>query len=170
MKKKAVFLDRDGVINRETGKYTTCLSDFYINQGVGEAVKLLTDNGFLVIVISNQGGIARNLYSFNDVEAMHSELMEYLKKHGTAIDEFYFCPHHESTGMCLCRKPKPLLIEKAIARFDIDAGRSFFIGDTQRDMEAAEAAGVNGILIEANAELLPVCRRITSNHITSNES
>jgi D-glycero-D-manno-heptose 1,7-bisphosphate phosphatase len=134
---KAVFLDRDGVINKETGQYTTCVEDFIINEGIGESIKLLKDSGFLVIIISNQGGIAKSLYSHEDVLEMHLKLCEYLYIYNTAIDDFYYCPHHPDIGLCLCRKPDSLLLEKAISRYNISIEDSYFIGDSERDMDAA---------------------------------
>lgn len=159
---KAVFLDRDGVINRELGHYCENINDFEILADVGEAIKTLKDAGFLVIVISNQGGIAKGLYSAKDVENMHSIFCNYLSKYGTCVDDLYFCPHHDSISKCLCRKPNSLMIEKAMAVYDIDPKQSYMIGDGKRDIEAAENAGVKGILIESNTSILDICKQIAS--------
>ncbi|HQP05275.1 MAG TPA: HAD family hydrolase [Bacteroidales bacterium] len=165
MKNKAVFLDRDGVVNFERGTYNCSIDDFIINPDIGNAIRLLKDNNFLVIIISNQAGIAKKLFTNEVVGAMHQKLVDYLAGYGTTVDEFYYCPHHESVTQCLCRKPKPLLIEKALARYCIDAGASWFIGDSKRDSEAAEAAGVTAILIEPNSSLLQVCNNIIEKSI-----
>lgn len=157
---KAVFLDRDGVINKETGQYTTCIEDFIINEGIGESIKLLKDSGFLVIIISNQGGIAKSLYSHEDVLEMHLKLCEHLYNYNTAIDDFYYCPHHPDTGICLCRKPDSLLLEKAIARYNISIGESYFIGDSERDIEAAKKVGIKGIKINSNENIFNICKNI----------
>ncbi len=161
MKRKAVFLDRDGVINSEEGHYYVHrVEDLVLNPGIEENIRMLNELGYLVIVISNQGGVARGLYNRKDVENFHSALSNVLKKKGARIDEFYFCPHHDSVEQCLCRKPKPLMIQKAIARFEIDAKGSFFIGDHVRDIRAAENAGIRGILVESNRNIGPVIKNM----------
>ncbi|MBO7132860.1 MAG: HAD family hydrolase [Bacteroidales bacterium] len=159
---KAVFLDRDGVVNRELGHYCENISDFEILEDVGSAIRILKDAGFLVIVISNQGGIAKGLYTEADVMAMHTKLSDYLSKFDTSIDDFYFCPHHDSKSKCLCRKPQSLLIEKAMATYNINPALSYMIGDGKRDIEAAESANVKGILIEPNSGILEICKQIAS--------
>ena len=159
---KAVFLDRDGVINRELGHYCEKVEDFEILQDVGRSIKVLKDAGFLVIVISNQGGIAKGLYTEADVEVMRSKLCDYLLDFAATIDDFYFCPHHDSISKCLCRKPNSLMIEKAMAVYDINPALSYMIGDGKRDIEAAERAGVKGILIEPNSGILEICKQIAS--------
>ena len=159
---KAVFLDRDGVVNRELGHYCERHEDFEILEDVGEAVKVLKDAGFLVIVISNQGGIAKGLYSEADVNEMHKKLCQCVSEHGATIDDFYFCPHHDSVSRCLCRKPNSLMIEKAMAVYDINPSKSYMIGDGERDIEAAEHAGIRGILIEPNSGILEICKQIAS--------
>lgn len=159
---KAVFLDRDGVINKELGHYCDKVENFEILEDVGEAIKVLKNSGFIVIVISNQGGIAKGIYTEDDVNAMHTKLRDYLSKFDTYIDDFYFCPHHDSISRCLCRKPSSLLIEKAMAVHGIAPDQSYMIGDGKRDIEAAERAGVKGILIEANSGILEICKKIAS--------
>ena len=159
---KAVFLDRDGVINRELGRYCETVEDFEILEDVGSAIKVLKDAGFLVIVVSNQGGIAKGLYTEADVNAMHTKLCSHLSKFGTTVDDFYFCPHHDAISKCLCRKPNSLMIEKAIAVYDINPAQSYMIGDGKRDIESAERVGVKGILIEKNSGILEICKRIAS--------
>lgn len=157
---KAVFLDRDGVINRELGHYCERVEDFEILDDVGKAIKTLKDAGFLVIIISNQGGIAKGLYTENDLAAMHAKLHDYLAEYSTNIDDIYYCPHHDSVSTCLCRKPKGLMIEKAMAVHNINPELSVMIGDGKRDVEAAENAGIKGILIESNSGILDICKQI----------
>ncbi|MDR2011319.1 MAG: HAD-IIIA family hydrolase [Bacteroidales bacterium] len=158
--KKAVFLDRDGVINYESGNYTCNVNDFIINNGVGEAIKLLKNNGYLVIIISNQGGIAKKLYTHLDLLEMHIKLCEYLMGYNTSIDDFYYCPHHESVSKCLCRKPKSLLFEKAIAVHNIDVSESYMIGDKDRDIIPARDCGIKGFLIKPNTNIYEICKSI----------
>lgn len=154
--RKAIFLDRDGVINQERGQHTWLLEDFKINPGVVEALSSFQSAGFLLIVISNQSGIARGLYELKDVEFLHAHLSRYLANHGIRLAEIYYCPHHPSQSRCLCRKPDSLMIEKALARFDIDPKQSWLIGDAERDVEAGNKAGVKSIRITPNESLLTV--------------
>lgn len=160
--RKAVFLDRDGVINRERGDYTWLLDDFEINPGVLEALAELTRAGYLLIIVSNQGGIGKGLYSRADSDYLHLHLERYLSFSGVHLEEVYYCTHHPATGKCLCRKPSGLLLEKAIARFRLDPSASFFIGDRDRDVEAAVAAGVTPVKILPNESLVPVVTRMLS--------
>ena len=154
MKKPAAFIDRDGTINEQMG-YINHLSRFKIIPGVPEAVRLLNDLGFLVIVLTNQSGIARGYYSIDLVRQIHDLLQKTLKKEANAtIDAILFCPHHphgtvsEYTMECDCRKPKTGLIKQACMDFEIDLTQSFVIGDMASDMELANQAGVKGIMVE----------------------
>lgn len=151
---KAVFLDRDGVINREKGSYIFEPGEFDINAGVTEALRIFRDRGFILVVITNQSGIAQGLYTHAHVDKIHCILREQFKLQGIDFAEIYYCPHHPSTGKCLCRKPGSILIEKAIGRFGIDPSLSYMIGDRPRDIEAAERAGIKGILIDSNDSLM----------------
>ena len=153
-KNKAVFLDRDGVINREKGDFVYEPEEFEINTGVFETLKLFTERGFILVVITNQSGIAQGRYSHAHVNRLHSMLKEQLSRHGIDLAEIYYCPHHPSAGKCLCRKPGTIMLEKAIARFNIDPSLSYMIGDRERDTEAAAKAGLKGILINANDSLI----------------
>lgn len=157
---KAVFLDRDGVVNRELGHYCETVADFEILDGVAEGIKMLKEAGYLVIIISNQGGIAKGLYTEEDVMQMHQKLVEHLAKNGTQVDDFYFCPHHDSISQCECRKPKSLLFQKAIEQYNIDPNLSFVIGDSQRDIEAGKNVGVKGVLIASNSKITSICQQI----------
>ena len=152
---KAIFLDRDGVINFERG-YTYKLEDFLILPDLIETLQLFQQKGYLLIVVSNQSGIAKELYKQSDVELLHNYLINELNKNNIRLSEIYYCVHHPDVCSCICRKPDSLFIEKSLARFQIDARKSYFIGDKERDVEAAEKAGVKGILIEANSSLKAV--------------
>ena len=158
--KKAVFLDRDGVINREAGDYTWRMDDFELLDGVVPALKQLRDRGYDLFIITNQGGVAKGLYTLEDVEKLHLHLREILGKEGILFKEIYYCPHHPDSGNCLCRKPGSLMIEKALARFRLDAASSYFIGDRDRDVEAGAGAGVTGILVESNRPLSEILERV----------
>jgi D-glycero-D-manno-heptose 1,7-bisphosphate phosphatase len=162
---KAVFLDRDGVINFDPGDYTYNLSQFKLNDGIIENLKRLYDNGYLLILITNQGGISKKLYSQTDVEEIHAYLAKELKKVGVQLAEIYYCPHHSVNEKCICRKPNSLMIEKALARFDIDPKQSIMLGDKIRDVACAEGAGVKGIKVEINQNISKYVDLILNNKI-----
>ncbi len=148
---KAVFLDRDGVLNKELGDYVCRFEDFKVLEHNFTALKELQDRGYLLIVITNQGGLAKGWYSANVLDQMHTQLITTYAEQGVLISEVYYCNHHpEYNGKCLCRKPGSLMLEKALARFGIDASQSYFIGDRERDVIAGQAAGVTGILIDSD--------------------
>ncbi|MGC9331400.1 MAG: D-glycero-alpha-D-manno-heptose-1,7-bisphosphate 7-phosphatase [Bacteroidales bacterium] len=160
MKNKAVFFDRDGVVNREKGKYVRNIEDFRLNPGVLKSIKLLKANAYKVIIVSNQGGISKGLYTKENLDCIHDLLIQQVRRIGADIDEIYICPHHSSIEKCLCRKPSGLMLEKAIARFDIDKSRAVFIGDADRDVEAANRTGIRGIKIDTNSNIFPVVKQI----------
>ena len=148
---KAVFFDRDGTLNVEVG-YLYEFEKFKWIDGAIEAVKFCNDNGYLVIVVTNQSGVARGYYTEADVAELHRRMNEELNKHGAHIDDFFYCPHHPGGAIaqysidCKCRKPKPGLIEEACRKHDIDKSKSLMIGDMPRDVECATNAGVRGVL------------------------
>lgn len=155
----ALFLDRDGVVNRERGGHTWCLEDFEILPGVAEGIKAAHAAGLWVVLVTNQSGIGLGLYGHADVERLHAYLHQQLALQGTKLDAVYYCPHHPSQGKCLCRKPGSLMVERAMARLDIDASASLMVGDKPRDVESAERVGVRGVLVEANQQLRPVLEK-----------
>jgi D-glycero-D-manno-heptose 1,7-bisphosphate phosphatase len=158
---KAIFLDRDGVINNDEGHYYVFRrEDFQLTPQLGEHLKALQDKGYMLIVITNQGGVARGEYAVADVEMLNEELRKYLQPFGVTLAEVYACPHHPDYGKCLCRKPQPLMVQKAMARFDIDPAQSYFIGDRETDIQTARSAGITGILVESNAGLKGAMQRI----------
>jgi len=159
---KAVFLDRDGVINDDRDHYyISRIKDFKVNPGVGNALAELQKRGYLLIIISNQGGIARGQYTIEDVERLHRHLINLMQKEGIHITDIYYCPHHHTVENCLCRKPKALMLQKAMARYGISAEQSWFIGDKESDISAGRRAGVNTLLIEANSDLTKVLEKIS---------
>lgn len=151
---RAIFFDRDGVLNREIGDYVCKTEDFEVLEDSAACVKLAKDYGFIAIVITNQGGIGKNLYTHETLSDIHRILQDKCLEHGTKIDDFYYCPHHPVKGLCLCRKPDSLMLEKAAAKYRIDKSRSLMIGDTFRDIEAAEKAGIRSLLIQPNSPKL----------------
>jgi D-glycero-D-manno-heptose 1,7-bisphosphate phosphatase len=152
--RKVVFLDRDGVINNEESNYYIFRKeDFFLNRGIVQALKTLKAKGFSFIVISNQGGISKGLYRQEDTEALHKILMDEFSRNGIELLEIYYCPHHPDTGKCLCRKPGTVSLEKAITRFAIDSGSSWFVGDRESDIEAGKKMGLKTILVKANQDM-----------------
>jgi D-glycero-D-manno-heptose 1,7-bisphosphate phosphatase len=158
---KVVFLDRDGVVNVERGEYTWKIEDFSLTVGLIDFLKVVIQKGYLVIIISNQGGVGKGLFSKEDVEKAHQYLHDQLKKANLYLTDIYYCPHHPNSGNCLCRKPESIMLEKAIARYDADITKSFFIGDRPRDVETGQKAGVKTILIESNENLCNYLSEIT---------
>ncbi len=159
-KRKILFLDRDGVINRERGEFTWKLEDFHINDDVFEALKIFSENNFEFIIISNQSGIGRGLYSKSDVEFLHQQLNRVAMANGISLLNIYYCPHHPVSSNCICRKPDSQMLEKAIARYNVDTDNSWFVGDAERDIKAANKAGLQAILIQANSSLLKIIPQI----------
>ncbi len=141
---KAVFFDRDGTINVDTG-YLHEPEKLRFIKGVPELIQRYRAEGYLIIVITNQSGIARGLYTLKQMEQLHAIMNDRLRREfGTQIDAFYYCPHlPEITGECRCRKPKPGLFLDAMKDFNIDMSQSISIGDSLRDEQASRAAGVN---------------------------
>jgi D-glycero-D-manno-heptose 1,7-bisphosphate phosphatase len=144
--KKACFLDRDGVLIVEA-HYLSKPSQVEIIPGVPEALKKLKDAGYLIIVVTNQAGIARGYFPEDNVAMVHAEIDRQLKKAGTSIDAYYYCPHHlegsipELSINCECRKPKPGMFFQAAKDHDINLSESFMVGDKFSDIEAAKNAG-----------------------------
>ena len=145
--KRAVFLDRDGVINVDNG-YVSQRDDFEFIDGVIDACKVLKEKGYLLVVITNQSGIARGYFSEEQFHTL-TEWMDWsLADRGVDLDGIYYCPHHAEKGLgeykidCDCRKPKPGMLINAIADLDIDASQSILIGDKASDIQAGLAAGI----------------------------
>lgn len=147
---KAVFFDRDGTLNVDI-HYLYRPEDFQWIPGTVDAIKYCNDHGYLVIVITNQSGVARGYYTEADVHHLHDWMNADIAKCGAHIDAFYYCPHHvdgkvpEYTKQCDCRKPSPKMVNEACIDFSIDKEKSFFIGDFDSDMECAHNADIRGI-------------------------
>lgn len=142
---RAVFMDRDGTINREVG-YVDHLEKFELLSGAAEAIRRLNARGFKTVVVTNQSGVARGYFSEDFVRELHRELAVQLARHGAHLDGIYYCPHSPGAG-CDCRKPVPGMLLKAAAELDIDLGRSYVVGDKQVDVELAHRVGASGILV-----------------------
>lgn len=156
-----MFLDRDGTINSDEGHYYVYRpNDFVLNREVVEGLRLLQDKGFLLIVVTNQGGVAKGIYTESDVEIVHKYMCRILEDKGVLLHGIYYCPHHESVIDCDCRKPSPGMIDRAIRDLNLDRNRCYLIGDSSRDIEAAKAAQIKGFKIEPNASIVPICKKI----------
>ena len=151
-KLKTVFVDRDGVINQERSDYVKSISELEIYPNVAKNIKLLKDAGFLVIVITNQSAVNRGIITHEIVSQIHDSIQDHLKKYGTFLDGFYYCPHTPNEN-CNCRKPKSGLLEKAILELNIDLNSSWMIGDSDSDIEAADSIGCKAIKISDNFSL-----------------
>ena len=155
---KAVFFDRDGTLTLKTD-YLYKKENFIWMPDAIEAIKYANDNGYLVIVVTNQSGVARGYYTEEDIKILHHWMNSELKKKGAHIDAFYYCPYHtagtipEYTKDSEDRKPKPGMVLKAISDFDIDPQSSIMIGDKPLDVECAENAGIKGILYDGGSLL-----------------
>ncbi|PVX50780.1 D-alpha,beta-D-heptose 1,7-bisphosphate phosphatase [Balneicella halophila] len=159
--RKAVFLDRDGTLNSDEGHYYIYRAeDFVLNEGVIAGLKILKKHHYLLIVVTNQGGVAKGIYSEADVEKVHEEMKRQLKLGGISIDGIYYCPHHDTVQSCDCRKPSPYMINQAITDFDLDAKQCFMIGDSDRDIEAAKRAGIRAFKIKKNNSIVEICKKI----------
>lgn len=159
-KQKAIFLDRDGTINKYVG-FLRNIDDFELIKGVAEAIKLINQSGYLAIVVTNQPVIARGEVTWEELNEIHKKMATLLGKEGAYVDGIYVCPHHPDKGFegerpeykidCDCRKPKPGLLLQAAKDFNIDLSESYMIGDSHRDVEAGENAGVKkSIKVEEN--------------------
>lgn len=151
-RRPAVFLDRDGTMIKEAG-YLSRLEDVQWFPGTKDAIRLLNRAGYLVIVITNQGGIALGKFDDAFVRMVHGTMDAELAQSGAHVDGWYYCPHHpngvipELSGPCACRKPGHAMIINACADFEIDVARSWVIGDRERDVAMAPAVGARGILV-----------------------
>lgn len=149
--RKAAFLDRDGVINVDSG-YVGRWEDFRFVPGVFELLTRLIADGYLLVVITNQSGIARGFFTEDDYKRLTEQYLDVLAHKGIKIDAVYYCPHHpqgtvvEYSVPCDCRKPAPGMILRAIKELGIDPSNSLLIGDSERDLEAGRAAGVGQLI------------------------
>lgn len=167
-KQKAIFLDRDGTINKYVG-FLRNIDEFELLPGVSEAIRMINASGYLSVVVTNQPVIARGEVSFEELDNIHCKMETLLGKDGAYIDGVYFCPHHPHKGYegeipelkieCDCRKPKPGMLLKAAEELNIDLKASYMIGDSDSDVQAGEAAGCTGIKIN-EGELLDAVKGV----------
>ena len=155
-KQKAVFLDRDGTINKYVG-FLRNIDDFELLPGVSNAIKTINNSGYLAIIVTNQPVIARGEVTYEELNAIHNKMQTLLGREGAYVDAIYYCPHHPHKGYegeipelkieCECRKPKPGMLLEAANDFNIDLVQSWMVGDGENDIKAGKAAGCKTVLI-----------------------
>ena len=160
-KQKAIFLDRDGTINKYVG-FLRDIRDFELIDGAADAIKMINQSGYLAIVVTNQPVIARGEVSLKELDDIHNKMETLLGEAGAYVDAIYYCPHHPDKGfegerpeykkVCDCRKPKPGMLIKAAKEYNIDLKDSWMIGDGLNDIEAGQAAGCRCALLKGNAD------------------
>jgi D-glycero-D-manno-heptose 1,7-bisphosphate phosphatase len=160
-RRPTVLLDRDGVLNRRpaAGEYVTSADGFQWLPGAREALRLFAINGYRVIVVSNQAGIARGALTEADLACVHEQMIQGARAAGGRIDAVYVCPHHWDEG-CDCRKPKPGLLFRAQREFNLDLTRTYFVGDDSRDGEAARSAGAPFVMVTPQRSLLSIAEAL----------
>ena len=151
-KNKAVFLDRDGVINKNKINYVKTIEELEILPSIGIPIKELKNNDYFVIVITNQSPINRKLMTHEQLNMIHASIQHYLESFDTSIDKFYFCPHMPEEN-CNCRKPNTGMLMQAISEFNIEPTLSWMIGDNDSDIQAGLAAGCRTLKICDNTNL-----------------
>ncbi len=145
MGRVAAFLDRDGLICEDV-HYMPSPEKFKLLPGVAEGIKLLNEKGVMVIVATNQSGVARGYFTEEALQKIHERMVEVLGKEGARLDAIYYCPHHPDDN-CECRKPKPGMLKRAAVEHDLDLSKCFFIGDRQLDADAGRQAGCKSIVV-----------------------
>lgn len=160
MRNRAVFIDRDGTLV-EARHYPSRPQDLILYSGICEELRILQANGFKLILITNQSGIARGYFSEADLGLMHDSLCAELENGGVSIDAIYYCPHHEEgivehlAVQCDCRKPAPGMLLRAARELDLDLRQSWFVGDILDDVEAGNRAGCRTVLVDLGTESPP---------------
>ena len=160
MTNSAVFLDRDGTLVHPR-HYPSTPDELELYEGIEPALRTLQASGFHLIVVTNQSGLARGLFTASDLERMHAHLRDELGRQGVRVDAIYHCPHHvdgvipELSKDCDCRKPQPGMLLQAAQDLDLDLSTSWFIGDILDDVEAGRRAGCKTILVDLGTESLP---------------
>ena len=150
---KVVFLDRDGVINREIGDYVYSLKNFEFNLGLEQALKRWSKLGYSFAIVTNQGGISKSLYTSKEVHIINDYLRNWFIERSLNLLTILYCPHHNTIESCICRKPDSLMLEKIIARYEVSIEDSFMIGDSERDIHAAQKIGLKSVQIKTNSNL-----------------
>ncbi len=164
---RAVFLDRDGVINEEPPHNAHRLDQLKLISGAIEAVRLLNSNEFIVVVVTNQGGIAHGYFHEKDTKIFNKAIEDFMAKENAYFDAIYYCPHHSDAEIeryrieCECRKPRPGMLIRAQQEFNIDFKQSFIVGDRLTDIEAGKRVGCKTIMVRTGYG----AEELNSNHV-----
>jgi len=174
--RRAIFIDRDGTLNEEVG-YICDPAQFRLFDFAAEAVRMTNEAGWLAIVVTNQAGIARGLFTEDFLAQIHQKMAEELSQAGARLDAIYYCPHHPEIGQppyrqaCDCRKPRPGLLKRAAEEFELDLSKCVGVGDRYRDIGAAQAVGARGVLVltgYGQAEFEEQQGQIVADHVAVN--
>ena len=174
---KVLFLDRDGILNEDVS-YLYKISDLKWVPGIFDALRLAREAGYELIVVTNQSGVARGMFTEEDVQNLHEHMQDELLMEGIPLLDIYYCPHLEGAAMpaydvvCDCRKPKPGMILQAMEDHPIDSHESFLIGDSPRDVEAAHGAGISGYLYQGGdiVEFVTSCLEAEKNKVGTEDN
>lgn len=159
MKRKAIFIDRDGVINYNRNDYVKSWQEFKFIPGAKKAIKRINETDWMLILITNQSPIGRGIFTKETLDNIHFKMLNELSAAGAHIDAIYFCPHKPDDG-CDCRKPKPGLILRAADDYNIDLSESWMIGDSESDLKAGKAAGCKTIKVTSEKPLFKIVEQI----------
>ena len=157
---RAVFLDRDGVINKKRNDYVKSWDEFVFLDGVDEALKLFSNRGYKIIIITNQSAINRKIITVENLNLIHENMKNSFHQKGITIDAIFFCPHKPDDG-CNCRKPKTGMIEKALQNFDLLPQNCILIGDSETDVKAGNTMGIKSYLLGKHS-LLDISKTVTN--------
>ncbi len=170
---KAIFIDRDGVINQELS-YVHKIQDFLIIPGVFDGLKILQDLGYLLVIITNQAGIAHGLYNQDDLNYLHDYMLSLFTENDINISSVYYCPHHPNgkalnfRKSCDCRKPSPGMILRACKDFRINLSSSYLIGDKISDIIAGQRAGITNTILVESGHAITDSDKLQASYVTSN--
>ncbi|MBW8308201.1 MAG: D-glycero-beta-D-manno-heptose 1,7-bisphosphate 7-phosphatase [Candidatus Paracaedibacteraceae bacterium] len=169
LQNKALILDRDGVINKDYG-YVSTIEQFHFIDGIFDLCQAALAKGYIIIIITNQSGIARGYYTLEDFERLNEWMVAQFDKQSIPIRHVYFCPHHPDSLQpafakeCECRKPKAGVFYQAAADYNLDLSQSIAIGDKERDMKAAQTAGVGTRILIASAPHCAAAQYVVQSH------
>jgi D-glycero-D-manno-heptose 1,7-bisphosphate phosphatase len=162
--RNVVFLDRDGVVNRDSRLYVTSWSEFEFLPRSLKAIRDLTHAGFTLIVITNQSAVARRMITLRDLECLHRRMRQAVAAAGGRITDVFFCPHHPDDG-CSCRKPKPGLISRAAAKYPMDLSAAVMVGDSAKDIQCARNAGCGRAVLVSTGKGRQAETELAAGHI-----
>jgi D-glycero-D-manno-heptose 1,7-bisphosphate phosphatase len=162
MKRPCIFFDRDGIVNESPGPgYVESWEDFYLQPGFVAALRVATSKGYPAVVITNQQGVAKGLYSEEELQDIHQRFRALLKAHRLNVLDIFYCPHF-AVDNCNCRKPKPGMLIQASKKHKLDLSRSWVVGDSEKDVEAGHNAGCRAVFVGATAAKTAAEHRVDS--------